>query len=81
MTKPELINALAILLNLEPKFKSDLNSLKSDTVQAIYDSYLENARQANFTMEKEIAKAIQHTSTTCRGKTCDKTQRPRTDRN
>lgn len=81
MTKPELINALAILLNLEPKFKSDLNSLKSDTVQAIYDSYLENARQANFTMEKEIAKAIQYTSTTCRGKTCDKAQRSRVDRN
>lgn len=80
MTKPELINALGILLNLEPKFKSDLNSLKSDTVQAIYDSYLENARQANFSMEKEIEKAVQHTLTTCGAKTCNKVEGRRAGR-
>ena len=68
MTKPELINTLAILLNLEPKFKSDLNALKADTVQAIYDSYLENARQANFTMEKSVSAAVKHTHSLCKCK-------------
>jgi len=72
-----MINTLGILFNLEPVFKNDLNSLRSETVQALYDSYLENARQSQFTLEKEIDKAIQHTLATCGSKTCNKTQRKR----
>lgn len=45
--KPVLIETIGILLSLGKDSQKDLASLKKETLQEIYDSYIINAKQSN----------------------------------
>ena len=45
--KPVLIDTIGILLSLSKDSQKDLTSLKKETLQEIYDSYIINAKRSN----------------------------------
>lgn len=57
-TKGQLASTLAILLDLNQSQEKDLSNLQKETLQAMYDNYIVNARQAN-------QRACKSNSTTC----------------
>lgn len=64
--KPVLIDTIGILLSLSKDSQKDLGSLKKETLQEIYDSYIINAKQSN-------AVAFQQHTTPSRAKVTAKT--------
>jgi hypothetical protein len=52
-TKPENINTLTILLELDKEARKDLAALKPATLELITQNYIENARKTNHKMVDE----------------------------
>lgn len=63
MNKSDFIQGLTILLSLDKNASRDLNSLKKETLEQMFESYKANALRANNHTEKEVNAALKFSLT------------------
>lgn len=65
--KPELIHALALLLELNSSAQKDLEKLRLDTLEQMFISYKQNALNSQIYLEQQIEATRKHTIASSRG--------------